>query len=86
MSFITFGFLRVPPSVRSLVLRDVSLPDGLGEDRLLTRPWSPLLGVKLSPGPLLRPEEPGTLAASPESVILWYLVLLLIFDGLSGCR
>lgn len=68
-SFITFGFFKAPPSVRSLVLRDVSLPEGVGEDKLLTRPGSTLPGMKLSPAPLLWPEEPGIVGASPESVI-----------------
>lgn len=86
VSFITLGFLRAPPSVRSLVLRDVSLPGGVGEDRLLTRPGSPLPAVKLRLAPLLRPEELGTLALSPESVILWYQVLLVVFNVASGRR
>lgn len=71
VSFVTFVFLRAPPSVRSLVLRDGSLPGGVEEDRLLTRPGSPLPWVKLSPVPLLSPEQLGTLAASPESVIFF---------------
>ena len=68
--FITFGFLSPPPSVRSLVLRDVSLPGGVGEDRVLTRPGSRL------PCATLRPEGPGTLAVSPGSAILWHQVLM----------
>ena len=70
VSFITFGFLKTPPSVKSLVLSEVSLAGGAGEDRLLTRPSSPLPWGKLSPAPLLRPEQPGTLVVSSESVIL----------------
>lgn len=58
-SFITFGFLKAPPSVRSLVLRDASLPEGVGEDKLLTRPGSAIPGVKHSPAPLLGPGELG---------------------------
>lgn len=82
-ALITFGFLKAPPSVRSLVLSDVSRPDGVGEDKLLTRPGSALPGVKLSPAPLFWPEEPGTVAASPESVILRYLGLLSISEFFS---
>lgn len=80
-SFITFGFLKAPPSVRSLVLRDVSLPDGVGEDKLLTRPGSALPGVKLSPAPLLWLEQPGIVGASPESVIVWSPCLLSVFHS-----
>lgn len=76
MSLITFVFLKPPPRVRSLVLRDASLPGGGGEVRVLTRPASPLP----------RPEKPGTLAASPESLIFYYLPYVLsVFDLFTAC-
>ncbi|TNN47038.1 hypothetical protein EYF80_042771 [Liparis tanakae] len=55
--------ITTPPSVRSLVRSDVSLPGGAGAERLLTRPGSP------RPAGNPRPEQPGRLAGSPESVM-----------------
>lgn len=68
----TLGFLKAPPSVRSLVLSDVSLPGGVGEDKPLTRPGSATPAAKLGAAPLLWPEELGAAAAaaSPASVIV----------------
>lgn len=70
---VTLVFLKPPPSVRSRVLRDVSLPGGGGEVRVLTRAASALP----SPAPLLGEEKPGTLAASPESLMSRYLLCFL---------
>lgn len=61
--------MKAPPNVRSLVLREVNLTGGGGEDKLLTVAGSPLAAVKLSPALLLSPEELGNLGASPESDI-----------------
>lgn len=58
--------------MKSLVLRDGSLPGGAGEARLLTMvpgTGSPLPAKRLTPAPLLRPEGPGALAESPGSVM-----------------
>ncbi|KAG7226551.1 hypothetical protein INR49_003708, partial [Caranx melampygus] len=77
---------KAPPSVKSLVLRDDSLPGGAGEERLLTVPGSPLPAMRLIPAPLPRPEGPGALAESPGSVIMGWGGVVFHFSGVIKLR